>query len=83
MQQYPLLQTKLHVPGIRLGLVSCPRQIEWLNEGLVRKLTLISVPTGFGKTTLVSELPKRVRSFLLHTSILERLMWEMVREPGA
>ena len=31
-----------------------PRLIERLNEGLHRKLTLISAPAGFGKTTLVS-----------------------------
>jgi LuxR family maltose regulon positive regulatory protein len=31
------------------------RLIERLNEGLHRKLTLISAPAGFGKTTLVSE----------------------------
>jgi len=32
-----------------------PRRIEQLNESLNRKLTLISAPAGFGKTTLVSE----------------------------
>ena len=55
MQQYPLLQTKLYIPPIRPELVSRPRLIERLNEGLDRKLTLISAPAGFGKTTLVSE----------------------------
>jgi LuxR family maltose regulon positive regulatory protein len=35
--------------------VERPRLIERLNEGLHRKLTLISAPAGFGKTTLVSE----------------------------
>ncbi len=30
------------------------RLIERLNEGLHRKLTLVSAPAGFGKTTLVS-----------------------------
>ena len=40
-------------PG--LGWSSRPRLIERLNEGLHRKLTLISAPAGFGKTTLVSE----------------------------
>jgi LuxR family maltose regulon positive regulatory protein len=55
MQQYPLLQTKLYVPPIRPGLVSRPRLIEQLNTGLHRKLTLISAPAGFGKTTLLSE----------------------------
>ncbi|MCJ7715090.1 MAG: AAA family ATPase, partial [Anaerolineales bacterium] len=38
-------------------MVLRPRLIERLNEGLAtnRKLTLISAPAGFGKTTLVSE----------------------------
>jgi LuxR family maltose regulon positive regulatory protein len=40
----PLLQTKLHIPPTRLELVSRPRLIERLNEGLHRKLTLVSAP---------------------------------------
>ncbi|MGH3337373.1 MAG: AAA family ATPase, partial [Propionibacteriaceae bacterium] len=32
-----------------------PRLFERLNEGLNRRLTLISAPAGFGKTTLLSE----------------------------
>jgi LuxR family maltose regulon positive regulatory protein len=55
MQQYPPLQTKLYIPLIRSKLVSRPRLIARLNEGFSRKLTLISAPAGFGKTTLVSE----------------------------
>jgi LuxR family maltose regulon positive regulatory protein len=51
----PLLKTKLYVPPPRPELVSRPRLIERLNAGLHRKLTLISAPAGFGKTTLVSE----------------------------
>jgi len=50
----PLLTTKLYIP-IRPNLVSRPRLIEQLNTGLQRKLTLISAPAGFGKTTLLSE----------------------------
>jgi len=50
----PLLQTKLYIPPPRPELVPRPRLIERLNEGLHRKLTLISAPAGFGKTTLVS-----------------------------
>ena len=50
-----LLQTKLYIPPLRSNLVPRPRLIERLNEGLHRKLTLISAPAGFGKTTLVSE----------------------------
>ncbi|MCK4316057.1 MAG: hypothetical protein KAX24_09820, partial [Anaerolineae bacterium] len=51
----PLLQTKLYIPPVRPGLVSRPRLIEQLNAGLHRRLTLISAPAGFGKTTLLSE----------------------------
>ncbi|UCC85995.1 MAG: hypothetical protein JSV81_14180 [Anaerolineales bacterium] len=51
----PLLQTKLYIPARRPELVSRPRLIERLNAGLHRKLTLVSAPAGFGKTTLVSE----------------------------
>ncbi len=50
-----LLQTKLFVPRIRPSLVPRPRLIAKLNQGLHRKLTLISAPAGFGKTTLVTE----------------------------
>jgi LuxR family maltose regulon positive regulatory protein len=50
-----LLQTKLYVPRLRPSLVPRPHLIEKLNKGLHRKLTLISAPAGFGKTTLVSE----------------------------
>ena len=51
----PLLTTKLHIPPIRSELVSRPRLTERLNEGTTRKLTLVSAPAGFGKTTLLSE----------------------------
>ncbi len=51
----PLLLTKLYVPLPRPKIVSRPRLIERLNEGMHCKLILISAPAGFGKTTLVSE----------------------------
>ncbi len=52
-----LLQTKLYIPRLRPSLVPRPHLIQKLNQGLhlQRKLTLISAPAGFGKTTLVSE----------------------------
>ncbi|MCA9872149.1 MAG: hypothetical protein KC441_00780, partial [Anaerolineales bacterium] len=51
------LQTKLYVPRLRPSLVPRPRLIEQLNHGLQHdcKLTFISAPAGFGKTTLISE----------------------------
>jgi len=53
----PLLQTKLFVPPPRSNLVPRPRLVERLNQGLAlgNKLTLVSAPAGFGKTTLLSD----------------------------
>ena len=53
----PLLKTKLYVPPPRPNLVPRPHLIERLWEGLCIgcKLTLVSAPAGFGKTTLLSE----------------------------
>jgi LuxR family maltose regulon positive regulatory protein len=51
----PLLQTKFYVPAIRNDFVARPRLIERLNRGLHGKLTLISAPACFGKTTLLSD----------------------------
>ena len=51
----PILATKLYIPPLRPNVVIRPRLLEQLNEGLHRKLILISAPAGFGKTTLVSE----------------------------
>src|SRR5438876_5942877 len=50
----PILATKLYIPSPRPNVVPRLRLIERLNEGLHRKLTLISAPAGFGKTTLTS-----------------------------
>ncbi len=49
------LLTKLYIPPPRPELVPRPRLIERLNVGLHRKLSIISAPAGYGKTTLLSE----------------------------
>lgn len=51
----PLLATKLFIPPPRPKAVRRPRLVDRLDEGMNSKLTLISAPAGFGKTTLVSE----------------------------
>jgi LuxR family maltose regulon positive regulatory protein len=53
----PTLATKLYIAPPRPNVVLRPRLIEQLNKGHPsgRRLTLISAPAGFGKTTLVSE----------------------------
>jgi LuxR family maltose regulon positive regulatory protein len=55
----PLLTTKLYVSPVGPAVVSRPRLTGRLNAGLTRKLTLISAPAGFGKTTLLSEWASR------------------------
>jgi LuxR family maltose regulon positive regulatory protein len=51
----PLLETKFYVPRSGRGLVPRPRLIERLDRGTASKLTLVSAPAGFGKTTLLTE----------------------------
>jgi LuxR family maltose regulon positive regulatory protein len=50
-----LLTTKLYLPPARPNVVPRPHLTQRLNEGLTRKLTLVSAPAGFGKTTTLSE----------------------------
>ena len=51
----PILATKLFVPSLGPKVVLRPRLIERLDEGAHTRLTLISAPAGFGKTTLAAE----------------------------
>jgi LuxR family maltose regulon positive regulatory protein len=56
-----LLETKLNLPLARQEMVIRPRLLARLEEGLIhpegfrRKLTLISAPAGYGKTSLAIE----------------------------
>jgi LuxR family maltose regulon positive regulatory protein len=49
-----ILATKLYIPPPRPTGVLRSRLIKRLNQGLHRKLTLLSAPAGFGKTTLLA-----------------------------
>src|SRR3712207_924209 len=50
-----LVSTKLRPSPVRPKLVARPRLAEKLEREPTRKLTLISAPAGFGKTTLLVE----------------------------
>lgn len=49
-----LIATKMSVPGVGKALVARPRLRELLAEALRARLTLVSGPAGFGKTTLIA-----------------------------
>ena len=50
-----LLATKLHVPAIGGQLVHRAALLDALSAGRRRKLTLLSAPAGWGKTTLLAQ----------------------------
>ncbi|HEY1354227.1 MAG TPA: LuxR C-terminal-related transcriptional regulator [Ktedonobacteraceae bacterium] len=52
---FALLRTKLAIPSLRPHILPRPHLVAEINKGLDFKLTLISAPAGFGKTTLLSE----------------------------
>ncbi|MFH2112884.1 MAG: AAA family ATPase, partial [Spirochaetota bacterium] len=57
-----LLKTKFYIPPTRPRLVPRERLINQLNDGLHRRLTFISAPAGYGKTTLVTEWLSKLQS---------------------
>lgn len=48
-----VIATKLHVPRLRGDIVHRQRLLELLDHGAQSRLTLVSAPAGFGKTTLL------------------------------
>ena len=51
----PVLAPKLHLPRLHASLLTRSRLLTRLDTGLQGKLTLLSAPAGFGKTTVVSQ----------------------------
>jgi LuxR family transcriptional regulator, maltose regulon positive regulatory protein len=51
----PLVSSKLHPSRARPKLVARPRLVEILTRDTGHRLTLLSAPAGFGKTTLLNE----------------------------
>jgi LuxR family maltose regulon positive regulatory protein len=50
-----ILAAKLFIPPLRADFVPRPRLMVSLQAGSLRRLTLLSAPAGFGKTTLLGE----------------------------
>lgn len=54
MGSNPLLHHKLMPPRLNSNVIRRDELLSRLDQGLSRKLTIVTAPTGFGKTTLVS-----------------------------
>ncbi|WP_111720718.1 LuxR C-terminal-related transcriptional regulator [Homoserinimonas sp. OAct 916] len=69
----PVLATKLYIPPPRAQAIARPRLVTRTDEGLRsgKRLTLVSAPAGFGKSTLLSEWIAEIQS--RQTSI--RVAW--------
>jgi LuxR family transcriptional regulator, maltose regulon positive regulatory protein len=50
-----VLATKLFEPTVPRALLSRPRLVKRFNDGLSARVTLVSAPAGYGKSTLLSE----------------------------
>src|ERR1044072_5119929 len=64
-----LLTTKLYLPPARQTLVDRPVLLERLKDGLKGRLTLVSAPAGFGKTSLVAAWRKECETPLAWVSL--------------
>ncbi|MBN9391699.1 MAG: hypothetical protein J0I20_26935 [Chloroflexi bacterium] len=72
----PVLEPKLRLPRLHSALLPRKRLLERLDEGLERKLTLVSAPAGFGKTTLVRQwLAERFEIYQAAQSVVPRIAW--------
>src|SRR3954466_4884774 len=59
-----ILRTKLAPPRLRTALVARDTLLARLDQGLEHKLTLLSAPAGFGKTTLVCQWLRQIADSL-------------------
>jgi LuxR family maltose regulon positive regulatory protein len=71
----PLLKTKLYIPPSKSDLLDRPRLVRRLYEGLGGKLTLLSAPAGFGKTTLLTSWIHSDGEILQRSSRLPLAAW--------
>ncbi len=68
---YPLLETKMYIPPFKENSVCRTSLIKKINTGIEKKLTLISAPAGYGKTTLLSEWTQQCEMLISWISLCE------------
>ena len=54
VQSPPLLSTKLQAPAVRRELVGRGSLVNRLHEGATARMTVVTAPPGWGKTTLLA-----------------------------
>jgi ATP/maltotriose-dependent transcriptional regulator MalT len=59
--EFEAVTTKLLVPERRHGLVDRPQLVHALEDARAGRLTIVSAPTGFGKTSTVVSGPRPAR----------------------
>lgn len=57
---YPIAQTKVVLPRRRTGLLSRQRLIKLFNDLIDHRLTVITAPAGYGKTTLLVDVAHQI-----------------------
>jgi LuxR family maltose regulon positive regulatory protein len=84
--QTPLLTTKLNIPPLRHDRVTRPRLVAHLNKGLMagtrflRKLSFVSAPAGYGKTTMVLEWLDQISILDPESKLGDSIAWVSVDE---
>jgi len=53
--EHVILKTKIAVPALKEAMVMRERLVESVDSGLPGRLTIVSAPAGFGKTTLLAQ----------------------------
>jgi LuxR family maltose regulon positive regulatory protein len=64
-----IIETKLLVPETKGRLVTRTYLFRYLDEGLNSKLTLVTAPAGYGKSTLLSEWTKTIETKVAWVSL--------------
>ncbi|WP_375103247.1 BTAD domain-containing putative transcriptional regulator [Paenibacillus sp. RS8] len=75
--------TKMHIPYVRHTLVARTDLLRLLDEGMDAKLTLLFAPSGYGKTTALSEWAKQSGKLVAWVSLSKQdddwsTFWNMV-----
>ena len=68
----PLILTKFYLPQLRREIVPRPRLVDKLDFGLRGKITIVSAPAGYGKTTIVSSWIQQVNTPVAWLSLDEQ-----------